>query len=241
MTAQSPSAADEFQSATDCSSFEPIHAIAGLREQIRPALVGLVMLTLLTGIVFPLATAAIAIPLFPRQAGGSRVTRDGVIVGADFIGQAFSNPAYFHPRPSAAGDGYDATASGGTNLGPANPKLRNGEKASPGGEKKAFAGVRQLADAYRLTNRLAPSVAVPIDAVTRSGSGLDPHISPANAALQVPRVARERHLTEEAVQHLVDEHTQGPQLGFLGQPRVNVLALNLALDRLAARRSSSSP
>jgi K+-transporting ATPase ATPase C chain len=138
-----------------------------------------------------------------------------------------------------AGDGYDATASGGTNLGPANPKLRDGvkEDAAVTGKSKSFTGVRELAELYRRSNGLPPDSAVPIDAVTRSGSGLDPHISPANAALQVPRVARERKLKEEEVRHLVAEHTQGRQFGFLGEPRVAVLRLNLALDQFAPRFS----
>jgi K+-transporting ATPase ATPase C chain len=174
-------------------------------------------LTLLTGVAFPLVLAVLARPLFIHQARGSLVEHNGALVGSELIGQTFSAPGYFHGRPSAAGDGYDATASGGSNLGPTNPKLRD--------------SVRELADAYRRANGLPPDTAVPIDAVTRSGSGLDPHISPANAALQVPRVARERHLTEEQVRRLVDEHTQHRQLDFLGEPRVNVLTLNLALDR----------
>jgi K+-transporting ATPase ATPase C chain len=181
--------------------------------------------------------AGLAFPLFSHQAEGSLVTRDGAVVGAELIGQNFSGPGYFHSRPSAAGDGYDATASGGTNLGPANPKLRDGGKAGPAvtGKSKSFAGVRELAELYRQSNSLAPDSVVPIDAVTRSGSGLDPHISPANAALQVSRVARERKLNEEEVRYLVAEYTQGRQFGFLGEPRVAVLALNLALDQLAPR------
>jgi len=211
--------------------------VSALREQIRPAVLGILLLTLLTGIAFPLALAGLAFPLFSHQAEGSLVTRDGAVLGAELIGQNFSGPGYFHPRPSVAGDGYDATASGGTNLGPANPKLRDGvkEDAAVTGKSKSFTGVRELAELYRRSNGLPPDSAVPIDAVTRSGSGLDPHISPANAALQVPRVARERKLKEEEVRHLVAEHTQGRQFGFLGEPRVAVLPLNLALDQLALR------
>ncbi|HKI32873.1 MAG TPA: potassium-transporting ATPase subunit KdpC [Gemmataceae bacterium] len=190
-----------------------------LRAQLRPLLLGVPLLTLLTGAVFPLVLAAFARPLFPDRADGSLIVRDGVVVGSELIAQNFSRPGYFHPRPSSAGDGYDAAASNGSNLGPANPKLRE--------------AVRDLAEAYRHTNGLPPDAAVPIDAVTRSGSGLDPHISPANAALQTARVARERRLAEEDVRRLVAEHTLGPQLGFLGAPHVNVLALNLALDRAA--------
>ena len=211
--------------------------VSGLRELIRPAMLGILLLTLLTGIVFPLALAGLAFPLFSHQAAGSLVTRDGAVVGAELIGQNFSGPGYFHPRPSAAGDGYDATASGGTNLGPANPKLRDGVKGDQGvtGQSKSFTGVRELAELYRQSNGLPPGSVVPIDAVTRSASGLDPHISPANAVLQVPRVALERKLNEEEVRHLVAEHTKGRQFGFLGEPRVAVLPLNLALDRLTPR------
>jgi K+-transporting ATPase ATPase C chain len=183
------------------------------------------LLTLLVGVIFPALLAVLALLLFPHQAGGSLITQDGAVIGSRLIGQAFTGPSYFHPRPSAAGAGYDATASGGTNLGPANPRLREGDKD--------FTGARQLADAYRRENGLGPGVPLPIDAVTRSGSGLDPHISPTNADLQIPRVARERHLSEDAVRTLVAENTQGPQLGFLGQSRVEVLSLNLALDRIA--------
>jgi K+-transporting ATPase ATPase C chain len=193
--------------------------LADLRAQFRPLLLGVPLLTLLTGAAFPITLAVVARPLFPHQAEGSLVARDGVMVGSELIGQKFSGPRYFHPRPSAAGDGYDGTASNGSNLGPGNPKLRE--------------GVRDLAEAYRRTNGLLPDAAVPIDAVTRSGSGLDPHISPANAEVQAARVARERGLGVEEVRRLVDEHTRGRQLGCLGEPRVNVLTLNLALDRLA--------
>lgn len=190
-----------------------------LRDQVRPALLSVLLLTLLTGVVFPLVLGVPARVLFRRQADGSLVTRDGLVVGSDLIGQNFTGPRYFHPRPSAAGDGYDGLASGGTNLGPANPKLRQ--------------AVRRRAEDYRRRNELPSHVPIPADAVTCSGSGLDPHISPANAALQVARVARARHLGEDVVRLLVAEHTSGRQLGFLGEPRVNGLALNLALDRKA--------
>ncbi|OAI48331.1 hypothetical protein AYO44_07360 [Planctomycetaceae bacterium SCGC AG-212-F19] len=193
--------------------------LAELRLQFRPLLLGVPLLTVLTGALFPIVLAALARPLFPHEANGSLVGREDVVVGSELIAQNFSGPGYFHPRPSAAGAGYDATASGGTNFGPANPKLRD--------------DVREIAEAYRRTNGLSPEAVVPIDAVTRSGSGLDPHISPANAALQVPRIARARRLDVDAVRLLVDEHTQGRQLGFLGESRVAVLPLNLALDRAA--------
>jgi K+-transporting ATPase ATPase C chain len=197
----------------------PPSVLAELRSQLRPLLLGVPLLTLLTGVAFPIVLACLARPLFPHQANGSLVTQDDVVIGSDLIGQDFSGPGYFHPRPSAAGDGYDATASGGSNLGPANPKLRD--------------RVRELAQAYRRTNGLSANAAVPIDAVTCSGSGLDPHISPANAALQLPRVARARRRDEADVRRLVAKHTHGRQLGFLGEPRVDVLALNRSLDRAA--------
>ncbi len=209
----------------------PAHPWSAIRRELRPALAAVSLLTLLTGIVFPVVLAVPALTLFPREAAGSLVRRDGVVVGSSLLGQSFSADGYFHPRPSAAGAGYDATASGGTSLGPANPKLREGDAD--------FAGVRQLAEAYRRENGLAPDAIVPMDAVTRSGSGLDPHISPANAALQVLRVARARSLSDDAVRRLVAENTRGPQVGFLGQSRVDVLALNLALDRVAPARSAS--
>jgi K+-transporting ATPase ATPase C chain len=196
---------------------------AKLGEQIRPAILSVLVLTLLTGCVFPLLLAAIGRPLFPRQTSGSLVTREGVVIGSELIGQEFSRPEYFQSRPSAAGKGYDGTSSGGTNLGPNNPRLRNG-----GAD---FAGIRQLAEEYRERNALAPDAPIPIDAVTRSASGLDPDITPANAALQTPRVARARGVSEEAVRRLVANHTKWPQLGFLGNARVPVLELNRALDQ----------
>jgi K+-transporting ATPase ATPase C chain len=196
---------------------------AKLSTQLRPALLSVLVLTVLTGCVFPLLLYAIGRPLFPHQAAGSLVASGNTIIGSDLIGQVFARPEYFHPRPSAAGNGYDATASGGTNLGPNNPKLTSGAAD--------FAGIRQLAAEYRKRNGLAEDTPIPIDAVTRSGSGLDPDISPANAALQTSRVARARGVSEETVRRLVLEHTKGPQLGFLGYPRVVVLELNLALDQ----------
>jgi len=202
-----------------------------LGDQLKSAILATLGLTFLTGCIFPLLLFAIARPLFPRQVGGSLMTRDGAAVGSELIGQAFTRPEYFHSRPSAAGRGYDGTASAGTNLGPNNPKLTNGSAD--------FAGVRQLAKEYREENGLAPDASIPIDAVTRSGSGLDPHISPENAALQVPRVARARALSEEVVRRLIAEHTAGPQLGFLGKPRVSVLELNLALDQLKQAAQST--
>jgi K+-transporting ATPase ATPase C chain len=202
---------------------------ARFKAQLRPAILSVLVLTVLTGCVFPLLLFAIGRPLFPRQARGSLVTRGTVVIGSELIGQQFTRPEYFQSRPSAAGNGYDGTSSGGTNLGPNNPKLRNGAAD--------FAGIQQLAEEYRRRNGLAPDTPIPIDAVTRSGSGLDPDITPANAELQLPRVARARGLTEEAVRRLVANRTKGPQFGFLGNPRVSVLDLNLALDQALSQRA----
>jgi K+-transporting ATPase ATPase C chain len=199
------------------------HSPAKLIAQIRPAVLSVLVLTLLTGCAFPLLLFAIGRPLFSRQAGGTLIVRGGAVVGSALIGQQFTRPEYFQSRPSAAGRGYDGTSSGGTNLGPNNPKLKNGATD--------FAGIRQLAQEYRTRNGLAPDAPIPIDAVTRSASGLDPHISPANASLQVARVARARGLSEDVVRRLLQSHTEGPQFGFLGNRRVSVLELNLALDQ----------
>ena len=193
--------------------------VVKLREHLRLAVVSVISLTLLTGCIFPLVLFALGRMLFPGQAAGSLVTRNGVVVGSRLIGQDFTRPEYFHPRPSAAGSGYDGASSGGTNFGPSNRRL--------------IESVRTLAEDYRRSNGLPQDATVPIDAVTSSGSGLDPHISPQNAALQVPRVARARGLSEDAVRRLLTDHMQGRQLGFMGNPRVSVLDLNLALDQNA--------
>jgi K+-transporting ATPase ATPase C chain len=199
-------------------------------------------LTALVGLVFPIALAIPARLFFPSQAEGSLVVQNGRVVGSALIGQADQKPGDFHHRPSAAGKGYDATASGGTNLGPGNPRLRDGAPDDPATAEvdESFAGVRQLTDEYRRRNGLEATASVPIDAVTRSGSGLDPHISPDNAELQVARVAGERGLSEEAVRRLVREHTLGPQFGFLGSSRVSVGDLNRALDEAAAAAASAA-
>ncbi len=205
-----------------------------LLGQLRPAVIGAILLTIATGCVFPLALLALGRVSFPRQASGSLVMEGASAIGSELIGQDFTKPEHFHPRPSAAGAGYDAGSSG-TNLGPNNPKLKDG--AVDG----SFAGVGRLAGKSIAGRTDCPRTPPSrFDAVTRSGSGLDPHISPANAALQIPRIARARGVSEEDVRRLVTDYTQGPQLGFLGGARVSALALNLALDRAAARRSGSS-
>jgi K+-transporting ATPase ATPase C chain len=209
------------RSGLELSSSGPGATVGG---QIRPAILSVLVLTVLSGVVFPLLLFAFARPLFPHQTSGSLIRRGEAVVGSELIGQDFERPEYFQPRPSAAGSGYDGTASGGTNLGPNNPRLVNGSSD--------FAGIRQLSQGYRERNGLASDAPIPIDAVTRSGSGLDPHISLANALLQVPRVARARVLNEEPLRRLVMDHLEGPQFGFLGSQRVSVLRLNVALDQM---------
>lgn len=187
-----------------------------------PAVMMLLVFTVITGVAYPLAVTGIAQGVFHDKGNGSLVERDGKPVGSKLIGQSFTEPQYFHPRPSAAGDGYDSSASSGSNLGPTNPDLLHSV-----GERVA---------AYREENGLAADVKVPVDAVTASGSGLDPDISVANARLQAPRVARERGLDVADVQGLVDDNTAGRGLGVLGERAVNVLELNLALDDLEEGR-----
>lgn len=181
-----------------------------------------IALTVLLGIVYPLAVTGIAQIIFPGKAQGSLIQEGGRVIGSKLIGQLFAGPGYFRSRPSAAGAGYDATASSGTNLGPTSRKLFEEQ-------------VKERADRLRAAN---PEAEIPADLVTSSASGLDPHITPAAARFQLPRVARERGLSEDEVWRLVLEHTEDRQLGFLGEPRVNVLELNLALDAL--RRLSAS-
>ena len=184
-----------------------------------------IALTLLTGIVYPIAMVGLAHLLFPRQADGSLIVRDGQVVGSALIGQNFSSPRYFHPRPSAAGDkGYDAANSGASNLGPTNKTL--------------IETVRSRVSTLREHEPGINHGAIPIDMVTASGSGLDPEITPAAAEIQVPRVAKVRGLSEAAVHSLVSTYTRGRTLGVLGEPGVDVLELNLALDNLGANGQS---
>jgi potassium-transporting ATPase KdpC subunit len=200
-----------------------------LRE-IRPAIILVVALTLITGLGYPLAMTGLSQVLFPYQSQGSLIERDGKVIGSELIGQAFASDGYFHGRPSATtgpdpadpsksvSQPYNAVNSGGSNLGPTNKALIDRVKAD--------------VDKLKQEN---PSQPVPLDLVTTTGSGLDPHISPEAALFQVPRVAKARNLAEDRVRQLVSENTEGRTFGILGEPRVNVLALNLALDRIAAK------
>lgn len=194
-----------------------------MRRQLLPALVMTACLTVLTGVVYPLAVTGASSALFSRQGSGSLIERDGKVVGSALLGQNFSDQTYFWPRPSAAGsDGYDGLASGGSNLGPSNEKLLD--------------AVKERVAAYREANHLDAAELVPVDAVTASGSGLDPQISVANARIQARRVAAARVLPVARVLTLVERHTDRRALGFLGEPGVNVLELNLALDTLPGGR-----
>lgn len=208
-------------------------------RQLRPAIMSVLIITLAFGIVFPFVITAIAQTAFRHQANGSLITSGGRIIGSELIGQSFTGPGYFHPRPSAAGDGYDAANSGGTNLGPTSAKLINGVHG--GNTSDDFDGVKDLTAAYRRDNHLAPAARVPADAVTRSASGLDPHISPANAYMQVASVAHARGLSKSRVRQLIAANTETRQFGVLGEPRVNVLKLNMALDKAARRGGALSP
>ena len=201
----------------------------------------LVLVVLLCG-AYPLAVWAGAQGLFPAEAKGSLVKdQAGAVRGSALLAQNFASAKYFQPRPSAAGTGYDATSSGGTNLGPTSAKLANGVHAKDAAGKDVndpnnFDGIKDLVAAYRAANGLAATDPVPADAVTRSGSGLDPHISVDNAGIQARRVATARDLPFEKVQSLVAAHTEGRDLGVFGEPRVNVLLLNTALDQLSSTR-----
>lgn len=184
-------------------------------SQLRPAILMTVVLTVLTGLAYPLAMTGLCQMLFPHQANGSLLTRKGAVIGSELISQNFTKAEYFHPRPSAAGqNGFDPTSSGGSTLGPTNPALAE--------------RLKKDAAAYRAENHT--NEAIPADAITASGSGLDPDISPANALIQVARVADARGASRDQIQDLVRAYTHGRQLGFIGDPRVNVLNLNIALD-----------
>jgi K+-transporting ATPase ATPase C chain len=200
-------------------------------KHIRPAIAFTIFFIVVTGLAFPAVIYGLSQALFPHQANGSLIKNaSGQVIGSELIGQNFADPKYFHPRPSAAGSGYDGANSSGTNLGPTSDKLVNGihDPKNPSGD---FDGVKDLAKKYREENGLAPDAQLPADAVTRSASGLDPEISVANAELQVARVAKARHMSVDRVHALIAGATSGRFAGIYGDPAVNVLRLNLALDR----------
>ncbi|GAC1615615.1 MAG: potassium-transporting ATPase subunit KdpC [Candidatus Acidiferrum sp.] len=184
-----------------------------MKQHLRIAILMTIVTTMLYGLFYPLAVTGLAQLFFPAKANGSLILRNGVVVGSTLLGQSFSSHGYFHSRPSAAGTGYDASSSGGSNLGPTNHQLLDRVKADV---EKASAE--------------NPGIPIPVDLVTTSGSGLDPDISPASAEFQIHRIARERHMAESDLRFLVARHTQSRQFGILGEPRVNVVELNLALD-----------
>jgi K+-transporting ATPase ATPase C chain len=189
-----------------------------LFKHIYTAIALTIVLTVLVGIVYPFVMTGLSELVFKGKARGSLVEREGKVIGSRLIGQPFKGAGYFHSRPSAAGSGYDAAASGGTNLGPTSKRL--------------FEEVSRRSKELHAEN---PNREIAIDLITSSGSGLDPHISPAAAQFQIPRVARERRMDEDEVRRLVRRHTEGRQFGFLGEPRVNVLELNLALDEASKK------
>jgi K+-transporting ATPase ATPase C chain len=187
-------------------------------KQLRPAILITILMTVLLGLAYPLGMTGLAQVFFPHQANGSLVMRGGKVIGSELIGQQFTSAKYFHGRPSAAGNGYDATNSGGSNLGPTSKKLID----------------RVKTDTATLAKE-NPGVPVPVDLVTTSASGLDPDITPAAALFQVPRVAAARKLPQDTIRKLVEDHTDGRLLGLIGEPHVNVLQLNMALDALQGR------
>jgi len=243
-------------------------------KELKPAFMMMLVMTVLTGLIYPAVITVIAQAVFRDQANGSLIVSNGQVIGSRLIGQNFTRPEYFQPRPSAAGGGYDATASAGANLGPTSAKLINGttKKDEKGSEVADFIGIKARIVHYCVDNDIAyesstpldsfkdaqgnlddvklinafndekapllftPKTPIPADAVTASASGLDPHISPGNAQAQAARVAKARGMSAEQAQELIAQHTQGRSLGFLGEPSVNVLQLNLALDERFPRK-----
>ena len=203
-----------------------------VRDELRPLVAATAVLMLITVVAYPVTVTAIAQLLFDREANASLLKVDGVVVGSSLVGQAFEGAEYFHPRPSSAGRGYDAASSSGSNLGPTSDKLIYGIEDDPatGDIDESFAGLAQRAAAYRQENGLGGSTEIPTDAVTASASGLDPHISPANARLQAARVAAARGVSETQVLALIEGAVEHPALGFIGAERVNVLKLNIELN-----------
>ena len=191
-----------------------------MRRQLAPAISAFLVLTVIAGLVYPLAVWAVGQGFFGDRAGGSLVEVDGEVVGSELLGQSFTDPVYLHPRPSAAGEGYDGSLSSGSNLGPSDGGL--------------LATIEERAVAYREENELPVDALVPVDAVTASGSGLDPHISVANARIQAPRIAEERGIPLDGVLAVIESATVRRPLGILGDDAVNVLEANIALDHLAA-------
>ncbi|MDE4542235.1 MULTISPECIES: potassium-transporting ATPase subunit KdpC [unclassified Thermoanaerobacterium] len=190
-----------------------------IKNAILKSIMLLIVFSVFTGLLYPLAISGIAQLIFPHQANGSLIYKDGQVIGSSLIGQQFSDPKYFHGRPSSAGEtGYDATSSSASNLGPTNKLL--------------IEKVKKLAQQVRKENGLKSNTAVPSDLITSSASGLDPDISIDAALIQIPRIAKARNISEEKLKNLVNEHIVGRQLGILGEPRVNVLELNIALDNL---------
>ena len=187
-----------------------------LFQEIKYSVIGILSLGILLCVIYPLMTWAIAQVFFSEKANGSLLAEENKIIGSALLAQGFTGRQYFHPRPSAAGTSYDAMSSGGSNLGPLSRTLSE--------------TVRQRVDEYRKENSLDTGIPIPADAVTSSGSGLDPHISPENARIQAPRVARERGMSDKAVLQKISDHTEGRTLWVFGEPRVNVLTLNYALD-----------